>query len=109
MKHLRSYFFILILLSIDSITAAASGNVYQPAYNSPYSNPNNSSSSPNGIGIDIGIGGIDIGVQIGGGRGGGQGGNGVPLDGGTWILLIAGACFGAFKILSIKKLIGSKA
>jgi hypothetical protein len=90
--------------------AVAQDGLYNPAYSNPYTSPmatpgnNNGNGNGNGPGSNNGNGngnGNDGNQGNGWGNGGGK--NGVPLDTEAWVLMIAGAAFGIWRVLDTRK------
>jgi hypothetical protein len=94
---------IFALMLVNTSVFAQGGELYTPAYSNPYSNP--MSAFGNGTGTNNGNGnGNGNGGNQGNGNGNtGMGGNGVPLDTEAWVLMIAGAAFGACTVLKGRK------
>jgi len=92
MKFLKSIFFVVLLFNAAPLVFAQNQEpLYRPAYSTPYMNP--------------------MGAPSGNGNGGGKGGgnNGVPLDGGTGLLIAAGVALGTWKVITAQQISKIKA
>jgi hypothetical protein len=97
--------FTLFFAHTNVYAQNGAGELYTPAYSNPYQSPLSSGANTGAASLSGGpMAAPGNGNGNGNnGNGNGNGGNGVPLDTEAWMLMIAGAAFGAWTVAKNRK------